>query len=147
VPQLKFSHRPDGKTADVLARLTFAKLRTLWSTLLQFVRATDTLQFSHRPVAKIAEVLARLTLAQLRTLWSTLLQHVRATDTLHIFHRPDGEFADTLASTHACTTTNASVNYRRCVPQRPVNFPSPPRETHVLRVVCRAPVSMSMMAQ
>jgi len=40
-------------------------------------------------------------------------------------HCPDGKVADVLAPTHACTTANASVNYRGCVPQRPVNFPSP----------------------
>jgi hypothetical protein len=34
-------------------------------------------------------------------------------------HRPDGKMADVLAPTHACTTANASVNYRGCVPQRP----------------------------
>ncbi len=43
-------HHPDGKTADVLARLTLAQLRTtLRSTLLQFVRATDTLQIFPSP--------------------------------------------------------------------------------------------------
>ena len=36
-----------------------------------------------------------------------------------IFHRPDGRIADALASTHACTTANASVNYSQYVPQRP----------------------------
>ena len=49
-------------------------------------------------------------------------------------HRPDGNIADVLASTRACTTANASVNYSRYVPQRPCNFPSPPWETHVLLV-------------
>ena len=33
-------------------------------------------------------------------------------------HRPDGKIADVLAPTHACTTANASVIYRGCVPQR-----------------------------
>ena len=40
----------------------------------------------------------------------------------HIFETspcPDGKMADTLASTHACTTANASVNYRMYVLQRP----------------------------
>jgi len=37
---LKNSHCPDGEMADVLARLTLAQLRTLWSTSLQWVRAT-----------------------------------------------------------------------------------------------------------
>ena len=35
-------------------------------------------------------------------------------------HRPDGKMADVLASTLARTTaTDALVNYRMCVPQRP----------------------------
>jgi hypothetical protein len=33
-----------------------------------------------------------------------------------ISHRPDGRIADALASTHACTTANASVNYSMYVP-------------------------------
>jgi hypothetical protein len=33
-------------------------------------------------------------------------------------HGPNGKIADVLASTHACTTANASVNYRGCVLQR-----------------------------
>jgi hypothetical protein len=36
------------------------------------------------------------------------------------------KIADVLAPTHACTTaTDASVNHRRCVPQRLGMFPSP----------------------
>ena len=31
--------------------------------------------------------------------------------TLKISHRPDGKIADVLASTHTCSTANASVNY------------------------------------
>ena len=58
---LKSSHRPDGKTADALARLTLAQLRTLRGQL-QWVRAAETLKSSHRPDGKIADVLA-LTLA------------------------------------------------------------------------------------
>jgi hypothetical protein len=43
---------------------------------------------------------------------------------LQTSHRPNGEIADTLASTHACTTaTDAPVNYRMYVPQRPSMFP------------------------
>ena len=34
-------------------------------------------------------------------------------------HGTDGKIADVLASTHACTTSNTSVNYRGYVPQRP----------------------------
>eukprot|EP00900_Chrysochromulina_parva_P017016 jgi/Chrpa1/25315/Chrysochromulina_OHIO_Genome00010662-RA len=48
---------------------------------------------------------------------------VCATETLHSSHRPDGKMADVLASTHACTTVDASVNYRGYVPQRPCKVP------------------------
>jgi len=41
-------------------------------------------------------------------------------------HRPDGKMADMLALTHACTTANASVNYRTCVLLRPSNVPIAP---------------------
>ena len=41
-------------------------------------------------------------------------------------HRPDGKIADVLASTHACTTENASVNYSKYVPQRPRKLPMAP---------------------
>jgi hypothetical protein len=46
------------------------------------------------------------------------LQGVRAAETLKTSHRPHGKIADVLAPTHACTTANTSVNYRRYVPQR-----------------------------
>ena len=47
--------------------------------------------------------------------------------TLKISHGPDGgKIADVLALTHACTTANASVNYRRYVPQRPSKVPIAP---------------------
>ncbi len=63
---------------------------------------------------------------------------------------PHGKIANKLASTHTCTTaTDAPVNYRvMYVPQRcSLSSPSPPWETHVLLVVCRAVVSMSLPAQ
>ena len=42
-------------------------------------------------------------------------------------HRPDGKMADVLASTLARTTaTDALVNYRMCVPQRPSKVPIAP---------------------
>ena len=37
---------------------------------------------------------------------------------LQISDRPDGKMADVLASTLACATANASVNYSGYVPQR-----------------------------
>ena len=43
---------------------------------------------------------------------------------LKFTHCPDGKVADVLAPTHACTTANASVYYRGCVPQRPCKVPS-----------------------
>ena len=46
--------------------------------------------------------------------------------TLKISHRPNGKIADVLALTHACTTANSSVNYRRYVPQRPSKVPIAP---------------------
>ena len=46
--------------------------------------------------------------------------------TLKISHRPDGKNADALALILACTTANASVNYRRCVPKRPSKVPIAP---------------------
>ena len=49
-------------------------------------------------------------------------------------HLPDGKIADVLALTHACTTGNASVNYRMYVPQRPSKVPMAPMGfSHVLR--------------
>ena len=54
--------------------------------------------------------------------------------TLKSSHRPDGKMADVLALTHACTTANSSVNYRRYVPQRPSKVPIAPMGfSHVLR--------------
>ena len=35
----------------------------------------------------------------------------------------DGKMAGVLALTHACTTTNALLNYRRYVPKRPTKVP------------------------
>ena len=46
--------------------------------------------------------------------------------TLKSSHRPDGKTADALAPTHACTTANASVNYRMYVLQRPCKVPIAP---------------------
>ena len=63
------------------------------------------------------------------------LQYVRATETLKTSHRPDGKTADALAPTHACTTANASVNYRMYVLQRPCKVPIAPMGfSHILRV-------------
>ena len=42
------------------------------------------------------------------------------------FPSPDGKIADALAPTHACTTANASVNYRMYVLQRPCKLPIAP---------------------
>ncbi len=79
------------------------------------------------------------------------LQWVRATGTLKPCHRDletDGKVADVLAPTHTCTTANDNlVNYSRCLPQRPENFPSPRWEIHILLVVYRAVVSASRVAR
>ena len=57
-----------------------------------------------------------------------------------------------LALTHACTTANASVNYRMYVPQRPSNVPIAPMGkllTCLLRLACTtaadAPVNSSVV--
>jgi hypothetical protein len=122
---LPSSHCPDGKIADVLARLTIAQLRTLRSTLLQLVRATDT-QTSHRPHGKVADALASTHAST--TLWPTLRSTTVGTcrRDLKLSHRPDGKIADVLAPTHACkTAADASVNNSLYVPQRLENFTSP----------------------
>ena len=49
-------------------------------------------------------------------IYSNTAPYVRAH--LQNFPLPDGKVADVLASTHACTTANALVNYSRCVQQR-----------------------------
>jgi hypothetical protein len=41
-------------------------------------------------------------------------------------HRPHGKMADMLALTHACTSSNALVNYRMYVPQRSCKLPIAP---------------------
>jgi hypothetical protein len=68
---------------------------------------------------------------------------------LQTSHCPDGKIADVLALTNFCTTAaGALVNYRMYVPQRPWKISHrPPWETHVLLVVCRAAVLLSMEAQ
>jgi len=76
--------------------------------------------------------LPRLTLAQLRTLPSTTVCTCHRD--LANFPSPDGKVADVLAPTHACTTANASVNYRRYVPQRPCKLPIVPMgDSHLAR--------------
>jgi hypothetical protein len=63
-------------------------------------------------------------------------------------HRPNGKIADGPALTLTCTTAaNAPVNYSKYVPQRPSTIPSLPWETHVMLVVCREAVSMSILAR
>jgi hypothetical protein len=57
--------------------------------------------------------------------YSNQAANVRA-HALKSSHRPDGKMADVLAPIHACTTANASVNYRWCVPQKPCKFPIAP---------------------
>ena len=49
-------------------------------------------------------------------------------------HRPDGKNADVLALTHACTTANASVNYRMYVPQRPSKVPIAPMGKYLVNM-------------
>jgi hypothetical protein len=63
-----------------------------------------------------------------------------------ISHRPDGKIADMLAPTLACTTANALVNDRGYVPQRPCKVPIAPMGNSQLLVVCRAVVSIFILA-
>jgi hypothetical protein len=99
-------------------------------------------------MGNMADVLAPTLAWQL---WLTLLSTTVCTchRDLEISHRPDGKIADVLASTLASTTAaDAPVNYRvMYVPQIPAIFPTPRWETHVLLVVCRAAVLLSMEAQ
>ena len=69
----------------------------------------------------MADVLALTHLAQLRTLRSTTVGTCHRD--LEKFASPDGKIADVLALILACTTANASVNYRMYVPQRPSKVP------------------------
>jgi len=69
-------------------------------------------------MGKLLTCSPRLTLAHCGRR-SGQLQVVRAAETFNVSHRPDGRIADALASTHACTTGNAMVNYSGCVQQRP----------------------------
>ena len=62
--------------------------------------------------------------------------------TLKISHRPDGNIADALAPTHACTTANASVNYRLYVLQRPCKLPIAPMGT---LLTCLARLSLAQL--
>ena len=87
------------------------------------------------PMGKWLTCLPRLSLAQLQpTLWSTTGCACRRD--LEKFPWPRWENADTLALILACiTATDASVNYRRCVPQRPSKVPIAPMGfSHILRV-------------
>ena len=84
------------------------------------------------PMGKLLTRLPRITLAQLRTLRSTTVCTCRRD--LEKFPWPDGNIADVLALTHACTTSNASVNYSMYVPQRPSKVPiAPMGDSHFAR--------------
>jgi hypothetical protein len=52
-------------------------------------------------------------------------------------HRTDGKIAHTLALILACaTSTDASINYRMYVQQRPRKFPSPRWDFHMFCALC-----------
>jgi len=65
--------------------------------------------------------------------------------TLKNSHRPVGKVADVLAPAHACTTANASVNYKGGECRDFTKFPLPGYDFHMfLRMfACRAAVSTS----
>ena len=113
----------------------------------QDVSATETSIFPIAPMGKLLTHLLCFSLAQLRPTLRSTTGGVCRRD-LENFPSPHGKMADALALILACATaTDASVNYRECVLQRPWKFPSPPWETHVLLLVCREAVSMSRVAQ
>ena len=162
---LNFSHRPDGKVADVLAPTHACTTANASVNYSRYVLQRPC-KVPIAPMGKLLTCSPRLSLAQLwLTLWSTTASmfcsgpqifptprwethacsayclqgggvfvyggtvtissctisgnaaSVRAH--LQKFPSPDGNIADVLALTLACTTANASVNFRRCVPQRP----------------------------
>ena len=94
----------------------------------QWVRAAVTFDVSHRPDGKLTFCSLFAGRRCLRRRWLSdhlIVHHQREfswrcarAHALKSSHRPDGKFAHVLAPTHACTTANASVNYRRCVQQR-----------------------------
>ena len=141
---LNFSHRPDGNIADVLMPRLFLQT-TLWSTT-QNVRVKVTLKGSHRPDGKITDVLAstlaRTTAAD--TLVNYSLMYVPQRPVFS--HRPDGNIADVLMPRLFLQTTLWSTTERACHSDLQ-RFPSPPWETHVLLVACRAVVLLSWEAQ
>jgi hypothetical protein len=84
-------------------------------TTLLLDRCVLMFKTSHGPDGKIADALlldSRLHNCDRRF---GQLQSARAAE-LKISHGPHGKTADALASTHACTTANASVNYSLYVP-------------------------------
>jgi hypothetical protein len=95
--------------ASTLACTTVADALAHYSLL--YVPQRRPVNFSHRPMGKLLTRLPQLTLAQLwLMLWSTI-QIVHAAETFNVSHRSDGKIADMLASTLACATVNALVNY------------------------------------
>ena len=100
------------------------------------------------PMGKLLTCLPRLTLAQLRPKLRSTIQYVRAAETLKTSQCPDGKVADVLATTHACTTAAKIRSTTECTCRRDLeNFPMPRWEIHVLVIVCRAAVSMSLPAR
>jgi len=133
-----------GKIADVLARLTIAQLRTLWSTLLQLVRATDT-QTPHRPHGKVADALAS-------THASTTVAHSPVNYSGYVPHRPE-TFPSPQWETHVARClqgggvyvgggTVSIVNsqiYSNTAPNVRAhlqNFPSPRWDFHCFALLC-----------
>jgi len=99
------------------------------------------------PMGRLLTCLPQLSLAQLRmTLWSTTECTCRRD--LKFPHCPDGRFADALAFTLAWQLRPTLLSTTVCTCHRDLEIsPLPPWETHVLLVVCRAAVSLSMVAQ
>ena len=116
---LETSHRPDGKVADMLALTHACTTAANASVNFRMYVPQRTLKTSHRPNGK---QLVDMSISILIFGYGCCLD-LPACSTcqprLQTSHRPDGKMADALASTLACATANASVNYRWYVPHNP----------------------------
>jgi len=126
----KSSPRPDGKIPDALAS-THSCTTAAAALVNSRMYLPQSLKFSHPPMgdSRFARCLQGggvFVNGGTVTLSSCIINgntagNVRAH--LQKFPWPDVKVADVLAPTHACTTANASVNYRRYVPHRPSHRP------------------------
>ena len=133
---LKTSHRPDGKMADMPKSTLIFRFGLIFGSIRDlYVPATPAnfpspqwdfhmfcalcLQGGGVYISSGTVSFSSCTITGNTAYW------VRA-QAQKSSHRPDGKIADVLALTHACTTANSSVNYRRYVPRRPSKVPIAP---------------------